>query len=565
MKRLYKTLGLQPTATENEIRSAYRRCALSSHPDKGGSAEAFRSVVHAFETLIDVSRRASHGQLQGCRGKSAAGESVKQEVCPPKKRLAESSEPAKDEPKQASAKEVTATERALKQPKPRKRQALPVPVPQVHVDCDPVGHADLFCLLLRLPKKQALEELEKLTEEALNALAKFLESEEAEEILLKLSVSRQCKPRMLALKDGPKTRKLPACSQKATSDDGTHKEVSKAPKETGRGGCVNTGTARAPRVPTPRLIGLYFHQQWGRYQPQVLLFTNFAMRGQTVKNLDVAIDMHISLVQIRQHVAAGLAVGKDFRKVVQDAIQTEQKERAAAGAVKLCLRFCSHVWVKKACTQRTTATTYDLDTALQDWMTFTGQKVPSQQVGINTQCREEIARKHAVGEQQRVSRLEWLRQKAKKEEAQSTARQRGRERREARLLSKQKRQVRLQQKNLPLARIKYRRLKAMVLTLQARFQKIRTQKLLGTWGVLVLPEGLQVSSFQSADDSLCATLRLSDGTEVVGPYRKNFQQALQELQELRALQQRRGNQALQKEMQRRDVEAMTAFFVESIS
>ena len=133
------------------------------------------------------------------------------------------------------------------------------------------------------------------------------------------------------------------------------------------------------------------------------------------------------------------------------------------------------------------------------------------------------------------------------------------------MLPSREEEMAARQKRLAFARVKHGRLKAMILALQARFQKVRTQKLLGTWGVPELPEGLQLSSFQSADDSLCATLRLSDGTEAVGPYRKNFQQALQELQELRALQQRKGDQALQKEMQRRDVEAMTAFFVDSIS
>ena len=133
------------------------------------------------------------------------------------------------------------------------------------------------------------------------------------------------------------------------------------------------------------------------------------------------------------------------------------------------------------------------------------------------------------------------------------------------MLPSREEEMAARQKRLAFARVKHGRLRAMVLALQARFQKVRTQKLLKAWGVRELPEGLQLSSFQSVDDSLCATLRLSDGTEAVGPYRKNFQQALQELQELRALQQRKGDQALQKEMQRRDVEAMTAFFVDSIS
>lgn len=49
-----RTVGIirPPSATDSEIRSAYRRRALSTHPDKGGSPEAFRAVVFAFETLI---------------------------------------------------------------------------------------------------------------------------------------------------------------------------------------------------------------------------------------------------------------------------------------------------------------------------------------------------------------------------------------------------------------------------------------------------------------------------------------------------------------------------------
>ena len=135
-----------------------------------------------------------------------------------------------------------------------------------------------------------------------------------------------------------------------------------------------------------------------------------------MKNLDIAIDMHISMVQMRKHVAAGLAEGKDFRKVVQDAIQTEQKERKAVGAAKLCLRFHSCVQKAPTFSFRATATTYDLDAAIDDWIRVTGLKEPLRQVGkasIQTQCKEERAEKKAVGEQQRVSRLELLRQKLK--------------------------------------------------------------------------------------------------------------------------------------------------------
>ncbi len=44
-------LGLTLPFTMKELKSAYRRMALQVHPDAGGSAEAFRQVHHAYQTL----------------------------------------------------------------------------------------------------------------------------------------------------------------------------------------------------------------------------------------------------------------------------------------------------------------------------------------------------------------------------------------------------------------------------------------------------------------------------------------------------------------------------------
>jgi curved DNA-binding protein CbpA len=60
---LYNILGVPRTATKQEIKSAYRRKALDTHPDKHPeenkeeAAEAFRQVVHAFEVLSDDATR----------------------------------------------------------------------------------------------------------------------------------------------------------------------------------------------------------------------------------------------------------------------------------------------------------------------------------------------------------------------------------------------------------------------------------------------------------------------------------------------------------------------------
>lgn len=47
----HAVLGVEPGATRAQIRTAYRRRALATHPDQGGSDEAFRAVQRAYEVL----------------------------------------------------------------------------------------------------------------------------------------------------------------------------------------------------------------------------------------------------------------------------------------------------------------------------------------------------------------------------------------------------------------------------------------------------------------------------------------------------------------------------------
>ena len=60
MSSLYEALHVDSSVAEAELRSTYRRQALFTHPDKEGTAEAFRLVVAAFETLTDPARRAAY-------------------------------------------------------------------------------------------------------------------------------------------------------------------------------------------------------------------------------------------------------------------------------------------------------------------------------------------------------------------------------------------------------------------------------------------------------------------------------------------------------------------------
>jgi hypothetical protein len=48
------------TATDKEIKVAYRKAARRAHPDHGGDAAVFRQVTLAYETLMDPKRRAAY-------------------------------------------------------------------------------------------------------------------------------------------------------------------------------------------------------------------------------------------------------------------------------------------------------------------------------------------------------------------------------------------------------------------------------------------------------------------------------------------------------------------------
>lgn len=53
----YAVLGVKTNASSEELKRAYRRCVIATHPDKGGTPEAFQAVRDAAEVLCDEDRR----------------------------------------------------------------------------------------------------------------------------------------------------------------------------------------------------------------------------------------------------------------------------------------------------------------------------------------------------------------------------------------------------------------------------------------------------------------------------------------------------------------------------
>ncbi|MDD3999565.1 MAG: DnaJ domain-containing protein, partial [Bacilli bacterium] len=62
----YEVLGIPKTATEDEIKKAYRTLAKKYHPDvseEKNSAEKFKEVQEAYEVLSDPTKREQYNQF----------------------------------------------------------------------------------------------------------------------------------------------------------------------------------------------------------------------------------------------------------------------------------------------------------------------------------------------------------------------------------------------------------------------------------------------------------------------------------------------------------------------
>ncbi|KRG70666.1 DnaJ C-terminal domain-containing protein [Pseudoxanthomonas dokdonensis] len=66
-KDYYSILGVEPTAGDAEIKTAYRRLARKYHPDvskESGAEDQFKAVNEAYEALRDPQKRAAYDQLR---------------------------------------------------------------------------------------------------------------------------------------------------------------------------------------------------------------------------------------------------------------------------------------------------------------------------------------------------------------------------------------------------------------------------------------------------------------------------------------------------------------------
>jgi len=53
----YSTLGVGKNASQDEIKSAYRKMAMKHHPDRGGDEATFKKISEAYDTLSDPQKK----------------------------------------------------------------------------------------------------------------------------------------------------------------------------------------------------------------------------------------------------------------------------------------------------------------------------------------------------------------------------------------------------------------------------------------------------------------------------------------------------------------------------
>lgn len=72
-KDYYQVLGVERTASADDIKRAFRKLAHEHHPDKGGDEAKFKEVNEAYQVLSDTEKRGRYDQFGSAEGPQGFG------------------------------------------------------------------------------------------------------------------------------------------------------------------------------------------------------------------------------------------------------------------------------------------------------------------------------------------------------------------------------------------------------------------------------------------------------------------------------------------------------------
>ncbi len=63
MKNYYQVLGVDKSASPEEIKKAYYKLAHKYHPDKGGDEKKFKEISEAYQVLSNKDKKAQYDKF----------------------------------------------------------------------------------------------------------------------------------------------------------------------------------------------------------------------------------------------------------------------------------------------------------------------------------------------------------------------------------------------------------------------------------------------------------------------------------------------------------------------
>eukprot|EP00927_Polykrikos_kofoidii_P010330 TRINITY_DN14367_c0_g2_i1.p1 TRINITY_DN14367_c0_g2~~TRINITY_DN14367_c0_g2_i1.p1 ORF type:complete len:694 (+),score=125.82 TRINITY_DN14367_c0_g2_i1:157-2082(+) len=631
-------LGVDRSVSDVELRSAYRRRALETHPDKGGTAEAFRQVMRAFEILGDSVRRAAFENARRHMGKPAnAAQSGNAKRSRPEKRHASPGAPfehtKRDKaPRMSSSRAPSAAEANSANNIPPREPTHAMPTVAPPYDSKKFNVAGLIQDLYKLSRACWTDRLNKLPDAILVDVAAFLresgfmegdggdfpqdnvgvsggtrpdEQGGGEEIaggaMVSLVVSEEGSDEkenvddsdvdqanqndgvgndsyipsegstaMLALDwwdeddaegggsnsenelvsfddDDVQAPHTPAKEAKETIGGAIAQlevaaavaaatptnQVTNSNRTRNCGGvsgaCETSGSSKLPQSgrANTKFCGMYKTPS-GAYVVK-LSIKHAALISNSCHGLNAAIDIHIYLVRLRQSMIEKMQKGIEFAEALRgvDALVTAERPHFENHVLRISYRvsYCSRKCGKMV---KLSAQSQNVESAIQLW------KENHQALHEVREKRraEQIAIKTAIFEKNQRRQLE----------------------RKQKVAQEEKRKRICHQFAKPL-------LLCVRRVLGSRTRQ-REKALVARWGVRSLPEGVEPASLHQTDDCVRVVLQLSDGSVRRGPLRQSLKDAEIDAEDLARLQSRRGDAAACAELERRDVEAMTGYFLE---